>query len=111
MLTALVVILSILAAVAYVHFGYRIADTSLKTWLDADNRSRTSYLLFPVSHAKGCVGEEGRNILSIMDFRGKPWDGDSGGPMLYKLGLTVLWPAKLLFNVPAILLYGGLRKV
>jgi hypothetical protein len=101
MTTALV----ILGLLAYAHIGYRLGDLSLTLWRKKDNASLAALLLFPVSYGKGVVGDEGKNFLSITDFKGKTWEGDSFGPGGYRILMMVVWPAKLVFNLPPLALY------
>lgn len=104
MLTAALVVLG---AILYLHVGYRLGDVSLKTWLDKDKTSPRSFLLFPVSHVKGVVGEWDAPPIAAFDLLKKR--NDSTGPTGYLIWMTFIWPAKVLVNFPAVLLHGGIR--
>lgn len=104
MLTAALVVLGV---ILYLHVGYHLGDISLKIWLDKDKTSPRSFLLFPVSYEKGAVGEWDGPPIASFDLLKKRQD--STGPTGYKVWMTFIWPLKVLVNVPAVLLYGGIR--
>ena len=109
MLTALLVVLGI---IGYLHVGFHLGDISLKTWLAKDNDSVRSFLLFPVSHHKKRVGERGDDSLAFiggLDLEDKTKDSFGGSG--YTFLMTFIWPLKLLFNIPAITLYGAIDGV
>lgn len=107
MFTALFVLLCAVGGLGYLHVGWRLGETGLERWLDHDNESLASFILFPVSHARERVGKKDINILSNLNIWDSKNDGDRS---LYKGAMAVLWPVKMLLNLPAFFLYGGVPK-
>src|SRR5688572_9351869 len=78
----------ILAAIAYVQVGYQLGKKSVKTWKKEDSKSFESFLLFPVSHARGTVGQGSLPLMS----------GVNDDETFYRVLVTLLWPLMVAWN-------------
>lgn len=114
MLTFLLVVLAI---AAYFKIGFHIGEKSIQVWLDKDNGSLASFLLFPASHRKGMVGKKGESMIDGMadsDQQGNMFkdlrrgsDGATPSVGGYLILNSIFWPLRLaLFNSPSYLLFG-----
>ncbi len=121
----LVFIFWVLAVALYVKTGYEIARKSVDVWLDKDNASLASFLLFPSSHRKGEVGKKDTSLIGDMGDapRASPnmfaalersSDGNANAG-LYIILNALFWPIRIaLFNFPSYLMLGpgvGLRHL
>lgn len=79
----------ILAAMAYVQVGFQLGKKSVKTWKKGDAKSLESFLLFPMSHARGTVGQGSLPFMSGVND-----DDDT----LYRVIMTLLWPLMFAWN-------------
>lgn len=79
----------ILAAMAYVQVGFQLGKKSAKTWKKGDSKSLESFLLFPMSHARGTVGQGSPPFMSGVND-----DDDT----FFRVLVTILWPLMFLWN-------------
>lgn len=79
----------ILAAMAYVQVGFQLGKKSSKTWKKGDSKSLESFLLFPMSHARGTVGQGSLPFMSGVND-----DDDT----LFRVIVTLLWPLMFAWN-------------
>lgn len=87
--------LTLLFAILYVQTGFQLGKKAVKTWKKGDSESLESFLLFPVSHAQGKVGDP------TMPFMGSI----NGAETLFRVMVTLGWPVMVAWNF---LLVGGL---
>ena len=88
--------LTLLFALVYVQTGFQLGKKAEKTWKKGDSTSLASFLLFPVSHARGKVGDA--------DMPGM--GGINGGETFYRTLMTLGWPLFLAWNALVISVLG-----
>lgn len=85
----------VLFTLIYVQTGYQLGKKAGKVWKEGDSESLESFLFFPVSHARGKVGDPDAPLV------GPIHEGD----VLYRTLITLGWPVMAAWNL---LLIGGL---
>lgn len=114
MLAFLLVVLSV---AVYLKIGFHIGEKSVLVWLDKDNGSLASFLLFPASHRKGTVGKKDESMIDGMadsDRQGDMFkdlrrgsDGATPSVVGYVILNSIFWPLRLaFFNLPSYLFFG-----
>jgi hypothetical protein len=103
-----VLVLSLIGAFFYGQIGYQTARKSLDVWDKEDNDSPAAFLLFPTCFRRGTVGSAGESAISAV------FSSDSlkrsvaeEGRVAYIAVMLFLWPFRLCWNVPAIVLQGA----
>lgn len=91
----------ILATIAYLQVGYQLGKKSVNTWKKGDTKSFESFLLFPVRHARGTVGE---GPLPFMP-------GVDESSTAYRALITLFWPLMVAWNGSLVLGLLGPDKV
>lgn len=88
--------LTLLFAILYVQTGFQLGKKAEKTWKKGDSTSLSSFLLFPVSHARGKVGDADIPMMG----------GINGGEAFYRALMTLGWPIFLAWNALVISVLG-----
>ncbi|HTK04774.1 MAG TPA: hypothetical protein VL500_04265 [Candidatus Eisenbacteria bacterium] len=88
--------LTLLFALLYVQTGFQLGKKAEKTWKKGDSESLASFLLFPVSHARGKVGDASMPMMG----------GINGGETFYRTLMTLGWPVFLAWNALVISVLG-----
>ncbi|MBU0624877.1 hypothetical protein KKF05_00880 [Patescibacteria group bacterium] len=102
-------LLFVLAIPAYLYIGYFIGHKSIKVWRSRDNQSLAAKLFFPLSAHNEKVGTND-GFVDVELLRG----GAGIDLDVYSFVVTALWPVKMLWNTPGILLFsvpGWIRQV
>ncbi|MFH1047554.1 MAG: hypothetical protein V1738_04590 [Patescibacteria group bacterium] len=100
MTTAAIVLLAIVGVAAYIYIGVQLARVTVRLIRSGDRQSWTAFLMMPMR----CYREDGERLQRLTEH-------DRQALLLIVAFNVLLWPLKVLWNIPGWVVFGPIILV